>query len=540
VSVSVAFRPARAVRPVLAGPVGGRVVAVLGPLLLAVSLAALVLAYRAEPAWFAMVDLRVYRAGGAAALHGTSLYAGPMVGTLPFTYPPFAAAVFAPAALLGWGLARLLSAALWLGCLWAVVRMSLDTALRRRASYGLIALVTAGTVWLEPVRGTLGLGQVNLLLVALVLADLTGRSGRLPRGVLIGIATGIKLTPGIFAIYLLLTGRRRAAGTALGTFAATAAFGWLLLPGDSVKFWSLLWWKPEHVGGVPYVGNQSLNGFFTRILHGTEPARLPWLAAALLVACLGLAIAAATHRAGRELAGIGLVGLVGVLVSPISWSHHWVWVLPGTIAAGAATFSWARLARLVAWTAPLLGGVIWLMPNTGNREYGYHGWQLLVGNAYLAAGLAVLGLAGWRVRGSLGRPLRRRGAAEAVGPGAPKLPVVDSGRRSELPAPTAVAVTVRVGSAAADGGRQRKAVEDARSGGVQADGAERGAGAFGALGDHALDRRERTGRLDHLPECLDAMLTEAGIAEQAAQCGCLGPVGALGRERDQHGPLTAA
>jgi alpha-1,2-mannosyltransferase len=496
-------------------------VAVLGPVALAVSLVALVVAYRLEPGWFALVDLAVYRAGGAAALHGTSLYAAPLVGSLPFTYPPFAAALFAPVALLGWGAAELLSVALWLGCLWAVVRMSLDAALRRRVPAGLVALVAAGVVWLEPVRGTLGLGQVNLLLVALVLADLTGRTGRLPRGVLIGIAAGIKLTPAIFAVHLLLTGRRRAAGTALASFVATAVAGWVLLPADSARFWTVLWWRPEHIGGVPYVGNQSLNGFFVRVLHGTEPARLPWLAAGLLVAALGLAVAAATHRAGRELAAIGLVGLVSVLVSPISWSHHWVWVLPGTIAAGAAGFSWARLARLLAWLLPMLTGVVWLMPHGGDREFRYHGWQLLIGNAYLLAGLAVLGLAGWRVRPAWAR----RGVRALPAAGVAAVPV---------------AVGVRVGSAAADRGGEGEAVQDGGRGGVQAGAGQGGERAFGPLGDHPLDLAERARRLDHLAERLDAVLAEAGVAEQPAQRRGLGPVGALGRERDEHGPLTAA
>jgi alpha-1,2-mannosyltransferase len=285
----------------------------------------------------------------------------------------------------------------------------------------------AAAVWLEPVRGTLAYGQINLLLAALVLADLTGRLERLPRGVLIGVAAGLKLTPGIFAVYLLLTGRPKAAGTALGAFLGTAALGWLLLPADSALFWGKLWLDPGHVSGVPYAGNQSLYGAATRLLGGTDQAGLPWLLAAVLVGAGGLAVAAATHRAGHELAGIGLCGLTGLLISPISWNHHWVWVLPGTVVAVAAAVrrpTRARLARLACWLAPFLVGPIWWVPHGGDREYHHHGLQLLLGNAYLLAGLAALGLAATRVvqrnrAAQRDRALQRNRATPVVMSGSP-------------------------------------------------------------------------------------------------------------------------
>jgi alpha-1,2-mannosyltransferase len=372
------------------------------------TLAVLAVSWLLMPSWFSMIDLGVYQAGGAAALHDVPLYGHPMVKDLTFTYPPFAAVVFSPLALLGWTSARIVGVLLWLGCLYAVVSMCLDRVGPldrlgpRGRGTGAALAVTAGLVWLEPVRGTLGLGQLNLLLLALVLADLTGRLPLLPRGVLVGIAAGIKLTPLIFVVYLLLTARRKAAGVAAATFAGTIALGWLALPGDSARFWGKLWYDPGHIGGVPFTGNQSLNGFFTRVLDGTGPARLPWLAAALVIGVGGLLVAAAHHRSGRELAGLGLCGLVGVLVSPISWSHHWVWVLPGTIAAGAAVLARPTVARvglLVAWVTPMLVGMIYLVPHGGDREYHQNGVQVLVGNAYLIAGLAVLGLAAYRLRG---------------------------------------------------------------------------------------------------------------------------------------------
>jgi alpha-1,2-mannosyltransferase len=393
----------------------GRLTAALA---LAGSLLVLAVATQLRPQWFSMIDLAVYRAGGAAVLHGQPLYAAHPVGSLlPFTYPPFAGLLFAPVAALPWSVARAVTAVAWLGCLIAVVTMSLDLARPagagadadaaepgRRAGWWrpstAVLAVAAGGIWLEPVRGTLAFGQINLLLLVLVLADLTGRPARLPRGVLIGIAAGLKLTPGIFIGYLLLTGRPRAAGTALAAFAGTIAVGWLLLPGDSAAFWGKLWYDPGHVGGIPYSGNQSLYGAAARLLGSSDRAGLPWLLAVLVVGAGGLLVAAATHRAGHQLLGIGLCALTGLLVCPISWNHHWVWVLPVAIAGGAAVAARptaARVARLAAWVAVFGSGPIWWVPHGGDLEYRHHGWQLLLGNAYLLAGVAAVALAGWRV-----------------------------------------------------------------------------------------------------------------------------------------------
>jgi alpha-1,2-mannosyltransferase len=413
----------------------------LGALALAGSLVVLALATVVRPAWFGMIDLAVYRAGGAAVLHGQSLYGAHAAGSqLPFTYPPFAGLLFAPAAAVPWPVARAGAALAWLCCLTVVVAMCLDLARRTRRPgssdpaagesaaadpaagavgrgagwwqpSGVLFAVVAAGIWLEPIRGTLAFGQVNLVLLALVLADLTGRPAGLPRGVLIGLAAGLKLTPAIFIGYLLLTGRARAAATALATFAGTIAVGWLLLPADSAAFWGRLWYDPGHVGGIPYSGNQSLYGLANRLLGGTDRARLPWLLAAAVVGVGGLLVAAATHRAGHRLLGIGLCALTGLLVCPISWNHHWVWALPVAIAGGAAVAarpSPARIARLAGWIAVFGLSPIWWVPHGGDREYRHHGWQLLLGNAYLLAGLAALALAAVRVTRRRNTPVPSR------------------------------------------------------------------------------------------------------------------------------------
>ncbi len=53
-----------------------------------------------------------------------------------------------------------------------------------------------------------------------------------------------------------------------------------------------------------------------------------WLVAAALATVLGVWAAWACLRVGDRAAGFLAVQITGLLVSPISWSHHWVWVLP--------------------------------------------------------------------------------------------------------------------------------------------------------------------------------------------------------------------
>lgn len=406
VAMSV-LRRARAVPPRRAGAA-------------ALAASALLLFWRLvrEPGPFGMVDLAVYRAGGQALVDGTPLYsAHPEGSLLPFTYPPFAGLLCMPLAAVGWTGARLLMTAASLAGLALLARAAIASGgARRPAPAGALPAVLAVALLLEPVRATVSFGQVNLLIAALVLVDLTVRAHRPSSGVLIGLAAAIKLTPLVFVPYLFLTGRRRAGLTALGTFGATVAVGWLLLPAASVAYWSGMFASPERVGGVPYSGNQSLLGGLARVLGGVADARPVWLLAAALVGTLGLLVAARVAATGRELGGAVLCGLTGLLVSPISWTHHWVWVVPAAV-AGAYLVADRPARRRVVPGAALAGGMllfvaapVWWPPRGGDREYTHSGLDLLTGNAYLLAGLAVLVTVGC---GLLGRP---RSAGGVGGP----------------------------------------------------------------------------------------------------------------------------
>lgn len=335
------------------------------------------------PLW----DVSVYWWGGQQAVHDAALYAASQ--PVSFTYPPFAAALFgidadAPVSYL--------QAAVTIGSICALpvlCWLALGAArLPRRPE--IVFAVTALALLTEPVRYTLHLGEVNLILAALVGADLLRRhDGGWWQGIATGLAAGIKLTPLIFVAYLLITRRVRAAATAAGTFAATIAAGFVLLPSQSRAFWlGGVFLNERRIANPANPSDQSLSGVLARLGGGLGAAR-PWLLAAeLLTAVAGLAIAGWAHQRGHRLAGVACCGITGLLVSPISWTHHWVWVVPLLITLTAT--AWRRRSRwyglAAVAVAVIFSGVIpipwpWHQPGLLRQ---------LADDLYVLCGLAVL------------------------------------------------------------------------------------------------------------------------------------------------------
>lgn len=355
-------------------------------LLLVAAAAAVVCGLLARDGGF--VDLAVYRFGGAAVLDDGRLYVEGTPGTgLPFTYPPFAALVMAPVAAVpfplavaGWTFATVLA----LG--WVVARFLRETAYADRP--WLVAAVTALALGFEPVWANLAFGQVNVFLMALLVADLLGGDRR-RAGVLIGIAAGLKLTPLLFVVLLLLVRRPRTAANACLSFLGTIAAGFALAPEASGAYWTGLLWDAGRVGGVPYAGNQSMLAVLFRVL-GHEPSTLLWFVVAGATAFGVLLAAALVWHRGRPDAAVCLAAVAMLVASPISWSHHWVWAVPLTVVlAGCGRSLVARTLVAGAWVAVFCSACIWWPPHRDNTELAWTPAEHLVGNAYLLAALVV-------------------------------------------------------------------------------------------------------------------------------------------------------
>jgi alpha-1,2-mannosyltransferase len=390
------------------------------------------------------VDLRVYTDGGLIARHAqpqphynpaspSPLYdwAGYSADHLKFTYTPFAALVFAIVSLVPWSIAPSISVAVNIIAFGLALWFTFyGLGYRdRRLRLGATLLACAVVFWTEPVLRTIYLGQVNLVLMALILWDMTQPAeGRWWKGAATGVAAGIKLVPIIFVPYLVVTRRFREAIACCAGFLATVVLGFVFLPKDSDNWWFHgLFFQGGRTGFTGWAGNQSLRGLVTRLSGSIAAGNHAWIAADAVVFIGGMAAAMLLDRAGYLLPAILLTSLIGLLMSPISWDHHWVWIAPGIAVAGhygltfrdsdrrkaLGCFGIAAFILVVfaAWPAGLfekarnLGedslGLIWLPKNTepaefvklGDQkwyvEYHWHGLQLLTGNAFILGGLAV-------------------------------------------------------------------------------------------------------------------------------------------------------
>src|SRR5579859_945367 len=287
-----------------------------------------VLVHASPQYYWRQIDTAVYRYGGIAVRNQSAMLYALRLGTakLPFTYTPFAALLMAAGSAASFATWQIGLAVLTIGLLPVVTYLSLGLA-GRPAGLGRAAAafaIAAVCLWLEPVAMTLFFGQLNLVLLALMVGDLALPDRSKVKGIGIGLAAGIKLTPLIFIPYLLCTRRPKAAAAAAVTFAATAGLGFVLLPHASAVYWGGVFARPH---SRPFhVANQSINGVMLRLTHAGPEARGYWLVAAVVIGIAGLAVSVLASRAGHELLGLVACAATGLLISPISWSHHYVYV----------------------------------------------------------------------------------------------------------------------------------------------------------------------------------------------------------------------
>ncbi len=368
--------------------------------------------------WRGYIDLQVYRNGANIWLDGGDLY-GPMpkVGGLglPFTYPPLAALLFTPLAVLPLLLAEWLVLALSIASLaltvWLVLRR-LRPRLDRTTGLCLVVGAVALLGLSEPIRQTYNFGQINLFLMTAIALDTLVRKPFWPRGVLIGIAVAIKLTPGGFLLYFLVRRDWRSALTMTLSALGAIAVGFVLFPHESTRYWFHTMLDTGRIGPPYFAGNQSLKGFAFRLGLNTSDATILWLATSLVAVVLAAVLmkrlfddAAAARRrespdapapasAAATVAALTVNATAVLLVSPVSWSHHWVWVAPAALVAADAIDRGRRgrpyLIATAAIAVMFLVGPQWLLPHGGDHEQHWALWEQLIGSSYVLVTFAVL------------------------------------------------------------------------------------------------------------------------------------------------------
>ena len=336
------------------------------------------------------IDLDVYRAASAALLHGHALY-----GSLPnapfdlkYIYPPFAAVLLAPLTVLPLGPMHVV----WTLCTVTLVLGVLHVLMSRlgiRTAMMTPLLLLAPALLLEPIRSTLGFGQINMVLVALVVADCTGVIPRRFRGVGIGIAAAIKITPAAFGLLLLLRKDYSSAVRSASAFLLAAAIGGVFAPRDSTLFWTQVFFDTNRAGAPWYGPNQAITGPLTRLgLTGT-PETLTWILGAVLI--VGAATYAAWHftRTGEHVAALGVIALASLLSAPFAVSHHWSYViilLPLLVAAQYRRWRYLLAIAVIVF----LVGAQWYLPIGDERELHWTVLQQVVGDSECLIGIAML------------------------------------------------------------------------------------------------------------------------------------------------------
>ncbi len=383
------------------------------------------------------IDVDVYRMGGRAWLDGRPLYAdGAIFHTeagldLPFTYPPLAAIAFAPLALVSLQSAGvaitavtllLTAVSVWLvltrldvGAGWELT----DPAWARRCWLAAgIAAVSVTT--LEPIRANFSFGQINVVLMTLVIADCVPRRTPWPRGTLLGLAIALKLTPAVFLLYFLLRRDVRSALWAGASFLGATALGAVLAWRDSVEYWTTTVRHTDRIGTATLNTNQNAAGALARLGLGENARFVLWALACLAV--LALTVWAVRRVVPAEpVLALVCVALFGLVVSPVSWSHHWVWALP-TLTATAVLAYRRRNAALAVLAAGGIALMVWspitLLPE--HQEAAASWWRQLLGMSYVWWALALIAAAGLTVTAT-SRP-RSRETAPTVGPARPVSP----------------------------------------------------------------------------------------------------------------------
>ena len=434
-----------------------------------------------------MLDAWIYRHAVEQWHAGGSLYdwyANPADHLWPFTYPPFAAWALTPLTTVTQDRAFQVVMLLATPVCMAVTAWACLRALGVRRWAGAVApwLGLVGVLTLEPVYKTMEYAQVNAVLAALVAVDLLAvpTSSRW-RGVLCGLAAAFKLTPAIAVVVLLVRRQWRAAATMVATASGVTLACWALSPRESARFFLQAAWDPTRAGFAEYAGNQNLKGMVARALVGDERLWTPlWAVSVVAVTVLAVLLAVRTDalrpsrqtglvpggaapvsdtpapgsaapapgdpcaRTGREhhpapggprlpdaegtvlLLQVGVVMGLGLLVSPISWSHHWVWCLPMVMGLAAAAWRWRSgvlgLCAATGWAVFALA-MQWWFPNQNHLEAGWTALQRWAGSSYTLWALVTGVALAWEVR--------RRAAAD---PGA--CPVPTRPDRSTHPAPT--------------------------------------------------------------------------------------------------------
>lgn len=356
------------------------------------------------------IDIDVYRLGGRAWLDGNSLYDdlfATVAGLdLPFTYPPLAAVVFSPFAWLSLDAASATITAITFVLL-IVTTLIVLTRLRvweqsvlpgaawARRAWLAAAIVAPAVLYLEPIRSNFDFGQINVVLMTLVIADCVPRKTPWPRGLLLGVAIAFKLTPAVFLLYLLLRRDFRALMVSIASAMLATALGFAFAASDSWQYWTETVRDTDRIGTATYLTNQNIAGTLARLGIGETPRFFIWVVACFAVLAVTVWAVRRVLRNHQPVLALICVAMFGLVVSPVSWSHHWVWALPAVLVTAVLGYRYRSVALgtiSVVGVALMYFAPIHLMIE--HRETSASLWRQMLGGSYVWWALALIVVAG--------------------------------------------------------------------------------------------------------------------------------------------------
>jgi alpha-1,2-mannosyltransferase len=352
-----------------------------------------------------MLDLKVYRFAMDLAFSGVDPYSvaqsggknvpiGALpVGGLSFVYPPFSLLLFAPFALLSLDM----SGFLWTALSVAALQVSIFYPLKRIGVRQPLAWAVGSTVpalLLSPVDQALQAGQLSLVLLGMVVLDLHLPEQHRLKGVLIGLAAGLKIIPAIFVLYLVVTRQFRAAAVAALTAVGTVAAGLILFPRYSISYWSVLVFDTDRIAPPGWIPNESLRAMLARVFHDGHSSYWPWLASTVVVVVAAFLLVRHSIVLGEETLGITGVAVLALLVSPVSWHHYWVWLVPIIVYVVHLAMKYRSPLLWACITLPVLVVALrvneWFMPMPPYNALELHGAPLVTSSMCTIATIALL------------------------------------------------------------------------------------------------------------------------------------------------------
>ena len=276
-------------------------------------------------------DFRVYYYVSKLFLQGINYYAHPELLHISYSYPPIDFLLFLPFTVFSFPIAETIWTILnFIFLLASLYYLSKIFSLRLFSTLGM--LLSGLTFMAFPTKFTIGMGQLNLLVLFLIVYGLwlAKQKKFISTGVLLGAALSIKFSPVFLPFYFLLRLNKKVLSGMILTFLITLLLVVIFVPYHTYTYYILKIfpdfvvssWKLEYY-------NQSLSGVIGRSV-GTG-AGAGYLKTIITLVAVSVTFWVILKNKQKDflstLIVIGTLITLSLLFNTFSWQHHFVWTI---------------------------------------------------------------------------------------------------------------------------------------------------------------------------------------------------------------------